>query len=193
MCERADTGDPFGYDDSVIRPLSLEARFHSTMFEEETRLIVDDAFADVEKRELSGFHDVGADGSEWKLLDIAGFDCREVCSAIRREMQFLTITTDPRLCAITQDEGIGLRVSFERDPVQIHDFALIPAEQRHDGRKARKRASGDRPDIEILLIRNRANIANFSFRSVGRPSIGELNAAARFVQHLCGRVELARF
>ena len=88
MCDASDPGDPLRHDDRLIGRTSFEARLHAAVLEEEPRLVVDDVLADIKEHEFRGFDDIGANRSERQLLDVFGFDARQVAFApCRRAVQ----------------------------------------------------------------------------------------------------------
>lgn len=193
MRDRADAGDALGQDDAAPRVQAFESLLHAAVLEKEMRLVVEDVLADVEEGELRRFQHIGAHRAERQSLHVAGTDFRQSARHILVRRRGWArrrggVAGERRGDAFAQHQPVRLGVVGEPDAVQIHDLALVPAEQRPDMRKARRIAPGiatgiaigaAAPDRECRDAGARDEIAQLEPAILGGVGIGHLHPAAR--------------
>ena len=131
--------------------------------------------------------DVGADRPERELLDIAGVHMRQMRPAIRKTIPVNTGSP------VSQDERIGLWVTDKGQALEVHHLALVPADQGDGLSQARQLTmSRHDPHIEIILIRNRRDVADLRLPPGGKPCVGELKATSGRMQRLRARPKIVR-
>ena len=193
MGDAADAGDPLRQHHPARGVEPFEALLHAAVLVEEMWLVVQDLFTDIEEGELGGFQHIGPDRPERQGLHIGCHYLRQEFGAVGGGQGRWLRNPGPnrrkwRRDILVQNESVRLRMPAEPDPIQIHDLALVPAQQRPDLGKAR-RIAGDfaSPQNERPRLGRGDEITQFQMTAICNHGVCHSHARAGLKQMPCRR------